>query len=145
MAHIQLKVQWWSSNSRSWSIFLFTTTQVELNFHRKRGNRCPHCPLTHIFHFQSCQASGKKTKGDKVILSHVHFPSFSWCPLIDLDFINSSAKCCVNARADQSHASLTFNSQILLTAWSGGHPLTPPALICPTHSSKVPYLDSALD
>lgn len=46
--------------------------------------------------------------------------------LIDFDFINSSVKCSVNGLADQSHASLPFNSQILLTAWSGGLPFIPP-------------------
>lgn len=129
-------------------LFLFTTTQINsAGLKKKKKKTLPTLrPLIHIFPFQSCLAGKKKTKKkrDKVTLSHVHFPrpsssssssSSSWRPLIDFDFINSSAKCCVNALADQSHASLTFNSRILLTAWSGGRPFRPLSLICPTHSS----------
>lgn len=46
--------------------------------------------------------------------------------------------------ADQSHGSLPFNSEILLTVWSGGFPIHPSlkvprplSVICPTHSSVV--------
>lgn len=65
-----------------------------------------------------------QNKRDKLTLSHVDF--FSPFALIDFDFINSSVKCTVNGLADQSHASLPFNSQILLTVWSGGLPFMPP-------------------
>lgn len=108
------------------------------------------CPLIHI---SLSKLQSMQNKCDKLTLSHVDF--FPLFALIDLDFINSSVKCCVNGLADQSHASLPFNSQILLTVWSGGLPFIPPhspakalrpvSVICPTHSSGILYSDSDLD